>query len=74
MKELGTLVGCPAEGVVGVRREDHGWLVTVEVLELGRVPESTDVLASYEVTVDENGNVTGYQRVRRYLRDQVEES
>lgn len=73
LKELEELVGCPGEGVVGVRKEDDGWVVTVEVLEVGRVPETTDVLASYEVTVDKGGDVTGYRRVRRYLRAQVED-
>lgn len=71
--ELASLVGCPAEGIVGVRKDDDGWVVTVEVLELGRVPATTDVLASYDVTVDGDGSVTGYQRVRRYLRAQVED-
>lgn len=73
LKELEALVGCPAEGVVGVRKDDDGWVVTVEVLEIGRVPETTDVLASYEVRVDKEGDVAGYQRVRRYLRAQVED-
>ena len=65
---------CPDQRVVvGVRKTDDGWVVTVEVLEIGRVPETTDVLASYEVSVDKEGDVTGYHRVRRYLRAQVED-
>jgi hypothetical protein len=70
--ELEELVGCPAEGVTGIRQTDDGWVVMVEVLEVGRVPETTDVMASYEVTVDSEGDVTGYRRQRRYLRAQVE--
>jgi len=73
LEELEALVGCPAEGVVGVRKDDDGWVVDVEVLEIGRVPQTTDVLASYEVTVDADGEVTGYHRTRRYLRAQVED-
>jgi hypothetical protein len=48
-------------------------VVTVEVLEVGRVPETTDVLASYDVVVDEEGDVMEYRRLRRYLRAQVED-
>jgi hypothetical protein len=33
-----------------------------------RIPESTDVLALYEVDADEKGNLMGYRRVRRYTR------
>jgi hypothetical protein len=73
LEELEQLVGCPAEGVTSIRRNDTGWVVVVEVLEVGRVPETTDVLASYEVHVDQDGDVTEYYRRRRYLRAQVED-
>jgi hypothetical protein len=73
LEELEALVGCPAEGVTAIRRDDDGWVVTADVLELERVPETTDVLASYEVTVDEGGEITGYHRVNRYLRAQVDD-
>lgn len=72
LAEVSELVGCPAEGVIGVSRNDDGWVVTIEVLEVGRVPETTDVLGSYDVHMDNDGNVTGYHRVRRYLRSSVE--
>jgi hypothetical protein len=72
LTEVAELVGCPAEGVTGVRRKDDGWIVTVEVLEMGRIPETTDVLASYDVHVDGSGAVTEYRRLNRYLRAQVE--
>ncbi|HEX5534429.1 MAG TPA: gas vesicle protein GvpO [Actinomycetales bacterium] len=73
LDELEQLVGCPAEGVTGISKTDHGWTVQVEVLEVERIPETTDVLAAYEVTVNAGGNVTGYRRLRRYLRAQVED-
>lgn len=73
LAEVADLVGCPAEGVTGIRKNDNGWVVTVEVLEVGRVPETTDVLASYDVHVDTDGDVTEYQRLRRYLRAHVED-
>lgn len=73
LTEVSELVGCPAEGVTGIRKNDDGWVVTVEVLEMGRIPETTDVLASYDVHVDESGEVTEYRRLNRYLRAQVED-
>jgi hypothetical protein len=48
------------------------WLVTVEVCELERVPNTTDVLASYIVQLDDNGGLLGYKRERRYLRGEAE--
>ena len=62
------LTGKEAEGVVGLDRSDDGWTVEVEVLEVRRIPNTTDVLAMYEVEVDGKGSLQGYRRVRRYVR------
>jgi hypothetical protein len=43
------------------------------VLELRRIPETSDVLATYEVELDDDGSLTGYRRVKRYTRAQTEE-
>ena len=42
--------------------------MTVDVLELSRVPNTTDVMASYVVQLDDRGGLLGYKRDRRYLR------
>jgi hypothetical protein len=62
------LTGKRPESVTGLERSDDGWRVDVEVLELERIPSTTDVLATYEVTLDEQGELQGYRRVHRYLR------
>ena len=72
MDTLAELVGCPAEGITGIRRNEDGWIVEVEVLEVERVPETTDVLASYEVELDNDGEIVEFHRLRRYLRTQTE--
>jgi hypothetical protein len=38
------------------------------VLELRRVPNTTDVLATYEATMDSDGELAGYRRLHRYVR------
>ena len=73
-EQMGELTGQPVEGVLAVRRADGGgWEVTVQVLELQRVPNSTDVLGAYVLALDEEGEVQEYRRTRRYYRNQVEE-
>jgi hypothetical protein len=47
--------------------------VTVEVVELSRIPNTTDVLGLYEVTLDRNGEVTSAHRTRRYYRSEAGE-
>ena len=72
MDTLAELVGCPAEGITGIRPNNDGWVVEVEVLEVERVPETSDVLATYEVEIDNDGEIVEFRRLRRYLRTQTE--
>jgi hypothetical protein len=70
-KLLSELTGRRPEAVLGLRREEDCWKVTIELVELSRVPSSTDLLGCYVVTLDENGELVGYERTRRYARAQT---
>jgi len=61
-------------GATGVRREEHGWSVLVDVVEVERVPSTTSVMATYRVEIDGNGELTGYERLRRFSRGSVDQS
>ena len=67
-RQLLELTGKAAEGVTGLERTDDGWKVQVEVVEVRRIPDTTDVLALYEIDTDNRGDLQGYRRVRRYAR------
>ncbi len=72
--QLSEITGYPAEGVTSLERaEDGSWFVTVELLELERVPATDDVLGSYEAQVDGDGELIGYRRLRRYPRSAAQE-
>jgi hypothetical protein len=72
--ELPQLLGRPIESVLGLERDDDdGWRLTVQVVELARIPHSTDVLGAYAVSLDRDGELVGYRRQRRYHRNQAEE-
>lgn len=71
--QLQDLTGLVADSVSDMSHEDGGWRLVVNMIELKRIPAATDVLAAFDVRLDEDGNVTGYHRSRRYLRDQVAE-
>ncbi|GAB6939091.1 gas vesicle protein GvpO [Isoptericola variabilis] len=72
VRHLRELTNHRPEGVVGVARDDEGWVVTVEVLEDAHVPSTSDVLAEYEVRLDADGGLRGVMRGRRYVRGQTE--
>ncbi len=66
--QLADLTGKEVEGVTSLERTDDGWTVELDVVELRRIPSTTDVLATYEVDVDGNGELQGYRRAQRYVR------
>ena len=71
LAQLAQLLKMPTVGVVGVHREEAGWLVTAEMLEKRSIPDAMDVLGGYEVHVDGEGNVLEFART--YLRKRTED-
>jgi hypothetical protein len=67
-RQLLELTGKGAEGVTSLQRTEDGWKVHVEVVEVRRIPDTTDILALYEVEMDDTGDLQGYRRLRRYAR------
>jgi hypothetical protein len=70
-RHLQQLTGNEVEGITGLDRTDDGWRVQVDVLELRRVPTTTDVIATYDVDVDRDGELVGYRRRHRFVRGEV---
>ena len=73
-KQLSELTNLKLDSVSAVDKKESGWHVTVNLVEFSRIPHSTDVLGSYEVELDVEGNLESYQRGPRYLRDQIGEA
>lgn len=70
-EQLSLLTGLKPDTVSSLSRSPDGWHAAIEMIELRRVPDSGDVLATYEVQLDEAGNLLGYERTRRYQRGQM---
>jgi hypothetical protein len=68
VEEFIDLNGQPADRVSGIRRVESGWSILVDVVDVERVPSTTSVLSTYRVDVDEQGQLTGYERIRRFTR------
>jgi len=61
--------------VKGAIRDEKGWHVVVDMLEMSRLPTSTDILGEYQMLLDDDGNLLSFERKRTYLRGQpMEES
>lgn len=62
------VTGLEVEGVSGFQRSGDGWDLTLETLELRRVPDTVSLLATYSVELDADGEIQGYRRTKRYTR------
>ncbi|MFZ4139868.1 gas vesicle protein GvpO [Streptomyces griseoincarnatus] len=71
-EQLAELTGMEAESVSSFEQTSEGWVLEVEVLELERVPDTMSLMASYQVELDPDGDLTGYRRVRRYERGRAD--
>ncbi|MBI5956550.1 MAG: gas vesicle protein [Chloroflexi bacterium] len=72
-EQLARLTGLKPDTVSALSKAEEGWHVSVDLIELKRIPEATDVLATYEVVLDDAGNMIRYERTKRYYRGQVTE-
>jgi len=66
--QLSEVTGLNPETVSGAFKDEQGWHVAVDMLEMSRIPPATDVLGDYEVLADENGNMLKFERKRTRLR------
>lgn len=71
--QLEDLLGRAPESVTAVKPTEDGWEADVEVLELERIPETTSVMGTYHVTLDQEGALLAYERTRRYTRGQIDQ-
>jgi hypothetical protein len=70
-EQFTALSGLEPESTSGLVRVDGGWEIQVDVVEVRRIPDTASLLATYRVTTDETGEVTGYERVRRFNRGEA---
>ena len=68
--QLGEFTGLPLGSTVSARKGERGWRLQVEVVEKKSIPDGQDILATYELTVDEDANVLDFTRIA--MRKRVE--
>jgi hypothetical protein len=73
LRTVEELTGFRAEATTALEWDGESWCVTVDALELARIPNTTDVIGSYEVRLDPEGTLRGYRRIRRYTRGEARE-
>ena len=68
LRQITELTAKQPEGVTGVQRTEDGWTVGIELVEDQRIPSSSDILATYEITIGPDAEMLSYRRIKRYAR------
>ena len=63
----------PANGVTGLSKTEEGWVVSLEALERRAIPDTMDVLGLYEIRLDNEGNLLGFDRRKLRRRGETKE-
>ena len=72
VRQFAELSGLEPERVTGVRPSEKGWSILIDVVELERIPATTSVMCTYRVDVDSDKQLTGFERVRRFIRSSTD--
>lgn len=69
-RAIGSITTAPIDTIKACAKNEEGnWVVTVEVVERPARMGDNDLLSSYELISDPNGNLLQFQRLRRYHRE-----
>lgn len=72
-EDFARLSKIPVDGVTGLAKAEEGWVVSLEGLERRAIPDTMDVLGMYEVRLDNEGNLLGFDRKKLRKRGETEE-
>ena len=72
-EQLQSVLDLDVSSVIGASRREDGWQLMIEFIERKAIPDTQDLLGTYEVFLNEDGDLTGYERVRVRKRMDLEE-
>lgn len=61
-EELSRATGLELSTTLGAAKDERGWRVTMEMIEKHSIPDQMDILASYDVILDDNGTMVEFNR------------
>jgi hypothetical protein len=67
------LSNIPVNGIIGLSKTEEGWVVSLEALERKAIPDTMDVLGLYQVRLDNEGDLLGFDRKKLRKRGDTEE-
>jgi hypothetical protein len=74
IEQLHSVLNLEVSSIAAASRSEDGWQLIVEMIERRAVPDTQDLLGTYNIHLDDEGNIVSYERqgIRRRM-DLVEE-
>jgi hypothetical protein len=69
-QQMQAITGMAPETVSRFDRAQDGWSVGIDMVEHQALPRTYDLLASFDVSLDETGEIKCWHRTGRFLRNQ----
>lgn len=61
-EEMSKITGLELSSTLGAVKEEKGWKVTLELVEKHSLPDQMDILATYNVLLDNDANILEFKR------------
>ena len=61
-EQLSKLIERQPSSVIEVFKDEEGWHVSLEMVERKAIPDHMDLLARYDVLLDDEGNIVKFSR------------
>lgn len=70
-QQLESLIGLSTDTISRFDRNAEGWLLNIDMLEHSAIPRTHDLIARYEVVLDDAGTLLRWRRTARTQRGQL---
>ncbi len=73
-EELSKVTGLELSTTLGASKDERGWRVSMEMIEKHSIPDQMDILAVYDVIIDDDGKLVEFNRtsLRKRVDTEVE--
>jgi hypothetical protein len=69
-EQMTGITGLKTVTISGIEHAEGEWQLHMDLLEMSRIPDSTDLIGEYTVCLDEEGRLLRFERRRSRLRGQ----
>jgi hypothetical protein len=69
-EELSKVTGLELSTTLGASKDERGWRISMEMIEKHSIPDQMDILAVYDVILDDDGKIVEFNRAS--LRKRVD--